>query len=338
MRRWLKVTLVVTCVLLGLVLLLAASGFIIYKAGENAMHETGDMNIETPETVDAVIGDGGQTITYQGKNYRFNENVTSFLVLGIDKEKLGYVNEQIGTGGQADAIYLVTMDTQSAAYHVIAISRDTMAQFNKYSIEGAYMGTEIRQICLSYAYGDGRESSAENTVQAVSRLLCNVPIQSYLAIDLAALPKLTQAVGGLTVHEYDDDGNRTGRTQRLNEDNTQAYLKHRDTSELDSNNARMARQMDYIDAFLNKMIQRTKSDVTAPLNLLNALQQDACTNFDAAKTLYLTTTVLAGGTVDFDILNIEGEVVLGKTDYAEFLPDESSLFETVIKAYYKEVA
>lgn len=61
------------------------------------------------------------------------------------------------------------------------------------------LGTEKQQICLSYSYGDGKESSCENTVNSVQRLFYNIPINTYFSLDLDGISALNDSVGGVDV-------------------------------------------------------------------------------------------------------------------------------------------
>ena len=58
---------------------------------------------------------------------------------------------------------------------------------------------EKQQICLAYAYGDGKEKSCENVLASVRRLFYNVPINTYFALDLDGISELNDAVDGVDV-------------------------------------------------------------------------------------------------------------------------------------------
>ena len=142
----------------------------------------------------------GKEVTYQGEKYVYNEDLVSILFLGVDKEAFeegGTVGD--GKAGQADALFLLVLDTKTGKSRLIAISRDTMTDVNVYSDLGNFIGTEKLQLCLAYTYGDGKEKSCENTVRAVSRLFYGMPVAAYAALDLDAIAVLTDAVGGVEV-------------------------------------------------------------------------------------------------------------------------------------------
>ena len=142
----------------------------------------------------------GKEVTYQGEKYVYNEDLVSILFLGVDKEAFeegGMVGD--GKAGQADALFLLVLDTKTGKNRLIAISRDTMTDVNVYSDLGNFIGTEKLQLCLAYTYGDGKEKSCENTVRAVSRLFYAMPVAAYAALALDAIAVLTDAVGGVEV-------------------------------------------------------------------------------------------------------------------------------------------
>ena len=62
--------------------------------------------------------------------------------LGVDKEAFeegGTVGD--GKAGQADALFLLVLDTKTGKSRLIAISRDTMTDVNVYSDLGNFIGT-----------------------------------------------------------------------------------------------------------------------------------------------------------------------------------------------------
>lgn len=74
---------------------------------------------------------------------------------------------------------LAVLDSETGELSLVNISRDSMVDVNRYNVEGQFLGTEEMQICLAYAYGDGREGSCLNTVESVSRLMYSMPVHAY---------------------------------------------------------------------------------------------------------------------------------------------------------------
>lgn len=335
MNKAVKAIIIIISVILGLALAAGATALIMYNVGKNSLKNTPpeDVVITTPDDLeDVVIEQDGATVYYNGEKYEFNENAVPILLLGADKYSFED-NEGIGYNGQADAVYLAVLNTDTKAVSVLAISRDSMVDVNKYSHQGGYLGTEKMQLCLAYAYGDGKEKSCENVAVSVSRLLYNVPISSYMAIDFEAIPVLNDAVGGVTVPEYTDDGmTPTGGMVTLNGQQAMRYLRWRWMPELTSNNARIERQKSYISAFAKIAVQKTKENISFPLTLFNAVQDYMVTNISASQITYLAANYLSG-VENMKLYSIPGTIE--KVDgYAQFTPDSTVLYETILELFY----
>lgn len=330
-----KILIIVLSVLLAIVLISATVLFALYLKGKNSLNKTEEIDIIPPEDVsDAETIDDGSTVTYKGEKYVFNENCFSLLLMGVDKYSFDD-NEGIGYNGQADAVYLAVLDTESSSVSLLSVSRDSMVDINTYSHQGGYMGTEKMQLCLAYAYGDGKELSCENVSRSVSRLLCNIPINSYIALDFEAIPVINDSVGGVTVPEYTDDGlTPTGKTVTLNGQQAVRYLRWRWLPELTSNNSRIERQKNFMSAFAKSAVEKTRSDMTFPLRLFNDIQNYTVTDLTPSQITYLAANYLTG-VENMTMLSLEGTIE--KVDaHAQFTPDSTALFETVLKLFYKK--
>lgn len=332
-----RVLIIILCVLLAILIALGATWLILYKSGESQLKTPSDYAVNIDDDNVSKVEEDGSTIDYNGKLYRLNPDVVSLLFIGIDREELGNENNVVGTGGQADALYLVSINTEQKKYKVISISRDTMTDIGVYSADGKYVGTEKKQICLSYAYGDGKTTSCENTVRAVSSLFYNIPIQSYFALERSAIPTLNDTIGGVTVPVYDEDGKDTGKTTTLFGQDAYDYVHYRDISRLDSNNIRMTRQTAYIKAFIKKLISSAATNLNVALDFFNTATQYSSTNLNTSIVTYYATTVLSGGSnVDIDYVKLPGKITKGKSGNAEYNHDKEALTKLVIETYYEE--
>ena len=332
-----RVLIIILCVLLAILIALGATWLILYKSGESQLKTPSDYAVNIDDDNVSKVEEDGSTIDYNGKLYRLNPDVVSLLFIGIDREELGNENNVVGTGGQADALYLVSINTEQKKYKVISISRDTITDIGVYSADGKYVGTEKKQICLSYAYGDGKTTSCENTVRAVSSLFYNIPIQSYFALERSAIPTLNDTIGGVTVPVYDEDGKDTGKTTTLFGQDAYDYVHYRDISRLDSNNIRMTRQTAYIKAFIKKLISSAATNLNVALDFFNTATQYSSTNLNTSIVTYYATTVLANGSnVDIDYVKLPGKITKGKSGNAEYNHDKEALTKLVIETYYEE--
>ena len=198
-KLWLKILIGILIGLIVLILSGIITLFVLINVGKGAMLDANKTAIINVPTYVQQVEQDGKTIVYNGKTYKYNEAITSILFMGIDRDQFADDDENLGTNGDADALMLLTYDTSNGNTDLISISRDTMADIDVYSKDGTYIGIEKQQICLAYAYGDGKETSCTNQVNAVSRLFYNIPISSYLSMDLDAVSVLNDAVGGVTV-------------------------------------------------------------------------------------------------------------------------------------------
>ena len=292
-----------------------------------------------------IAREQGKEVTYQGEKYGYNEDLVSILFLGVDKEafeKGGRVGD--GKAGQADALFLLVLDTKTGKSRLIAISRDTMTDVNVYSDLGNFIGTEKMQLCLAYTYGDGKKKSCENTVRAVSRLFYGMPIAAYAALDLDAIEVLTDAVGGVEVKVTKDltildPSLKEGETKVLTGEQAQWYVRSRLVEEkeatADANSDRIERQKQYLAAFGGKAAEQFKKNPLFLLNLYQKIRDFSVTNLSASEVTYLGTLLFRGGFQDAGILSIKGEASMGET-YAEFHVDEQAMYEMVLEVFYRK--
>lgn len=333
-----RVLLIILCVLLALILAVGATGVIMYYKGKSYFKNF-KINISAPDEA-IIIKDDGSEVRYKDENYVYNDNIASILVLGVDRNSLEE-EYNIGKNGQADAIYLVVLDTETKNASILGLSRDTIAEIDTYSLSGSYLGIEKQQICLAYSYGNGKETSCENMKSAVARVLYNIPIHSYVTVDMDAIPKITDVVGGVKVPEYGEDlMTKTGNEINLNSSNALSYIRERSHATAEANNARMERQRYYIDAFSKKFIARTKSDLTTPISVYNSLNKYdyMVTDVTASQVTYLAKNFLSGiGSVK--MLNVPGEARLSEPDdhgktYAEYYVDNEALYDIILDLFY----
>lgn len=330
-------------VLLAIVVAGVGSFIVIQQIGRNKMLDLTNLDITPPDNIsqDVEVNDMGRIINYKDGVYKYNENMTSILFMGIDKSTLENEENIIGKSGQADSLFLMALDTETGRTRIIAISRDSMVDVNVYSAKGKYVGIQNEQICLSYSYGDGKETSCENTLKSVSRMFYGLPINSYFSFDLESIGALNDLVGGIEITAENDiiTPFRTinkGETVTLKGKEAEAYVRGRDITKLDSNNDRMTRQINYVQKFAKKAINITKSSITFPFTLYNTAQDYMCTNIGIDKVSFLATNMVSNGASELEIERIEGKIKQGEV-YAEFYPDETKLFEQMLRIYYKKI-
>ena len=339
-----KGPLIAALVILGILVLLLATAvgayFYLNKKGEAQLKKNQSIaSITAPE--EASSEDDGKMIVYNGAKYKYNEDNINILFMGIDRDMQDTGEKVIGENGQADVLIWAALDSKTGHLSLINISRDAMVDVNKYNVKDKYLGTDKMQLCLAYSYGDGKEKSCENTLQSVSRLMYGMPVNAYVAIDYSAIAPLNDAIGGVTVNVLEDltqsdSALKAGETVTLHGEQAQTYVRSRNTEVLDSNNQRMERQKQYIDAFLQQAISQTRKNPTLPVTLYNDVSDYMVTNISASEVTHLATLMIQNGVSGGDILTVPGEVTQGDV-YAEFNPDDKELYKLILSVFYKEI-
>lgn len=327
-------------ILIGLLLLFLCVGlgitiaFLVLRyQGEKELFNNQNLNIQTIEG--AQSQDGGQTILYKDKKYTFNPYVTSILFMGIDKEELSLEDNVRGTGGQADAIYLLAYNASNGQVKIISFSRDTVVDINQYTESGNYAGVLNSQLCLAYAYGDGKELSAQNVITSLQRIIYNIPINSYFAMDLSAINVINDEIGGVTLTPLSTFGQFVeGETLTLLGDQAEAYVRTRDVTILDSNVDRTKRQQQYITSFANQLVPAVKKDIMIPLDLYNNAKEYVVTNLSPSKITYLASSI-ATSYNGLNIVSVPGTITANEEDgKAIFTPDSEKLYEILLDTFY----
>ena len=70
--------------------------------------------------------DDSNTVTWQGKTYKYNQNLSNYLLLGVDKRTPAETRVGKADAGQADALFLLSLNRKTKEMTLISIPRDTM--------------------------------------------------------------------------------------------------------------------------------------------------------------------------------------------------------------------
>lgn len=335
-KKWVKILIILVVVILAVLLIATTTLYIMYTSGKKGMLDNSDVTISAPETdTEIEIDDSGKTVIYNGKKYIYNDNVTTVLFLGIDKTDVDNTSKFIGKNGQADALYLAIIDTNTSDMNFLSISRDTITDVNLYSQTGKYVGVKKLPICAAYAYGDGKQTSCQNTATALSRLLFGIPINRYITFDMSSVSAVTNYVGGVEVPEYNSDfTEQTGKKITVSGKNALKYVRYRDKTQFGSNDVRIERQRYFLKSLGNKILNATKKDIGYPLKIFNMLKSDMVTDLAASDVTFLASVVAkTNGEPEFS--SISGQMVEGE-EYDELHIDDDKLYEQVLELFYLE--
>ncbi len=276
-----------------------------------------------------------KTLTYQGQEYPLKAHLQTVLLIGTDTlEKYEEQTEGVKrfyNHNQADFLMLLALDRDGGTAQLIQLNRDTMTDVPWLDVLGDYGGTEVKQLCLAFNYGNGGMKSCKNTVDAVSGLLFDLPIDSYIQIPMTAVGPLNDLVGGVPVTiEEDltavDPAFRAGQTIRLTGSQAEKFVRARKNLENDTNLARMKRQRAYMDSFQACARAAINTDSEFTMKLLEKLSEFLQSDMTAQQLSDLVTQL---DNADISpIRYADGELLLGE-EYYEFYPDEASLWEIV---------
>lgn len=286
-----------------------------------------------------------ETVEYNGHTYIYDKNKVAFAFIGVDSEKVGKNDGLIGTSGQADTDMVAVVDTATGKVSIITVPRDTMVDIDLYSTDGKFLRTENMQVCLSYAYGDGAESSCKNTTTALSRILANVPIEKYFVLDLKGIAPLNDAIGGVTVeslYDFPDQNIKKGDKVTIMGDFAETYVRKRDTNTINASLNRTARQSQYIKAYAEQLRKAVTSDFSTISNLYNTASKYSQTNISLSDVTYLASVVLQHGVTEVNQYMIDGEMKasseVSEDVFAEYYADSDSVMEIVLNCFYQQVS
>lgn len=286
-----------------------------------------------------------QPFRYQNKLYIYNENIITFLVMGIDNGKEIFEPweaeiDSIGNG-QADALFLAIMNTEDNTIKIIGINRNTMTDiYYCDDIEGAYP-TFFSQIALQHAYGKNGKVGCEYQLKVVQKLFYNLPIHGYAAVNVAAVPAINDIVGGVDVDVLEDLTSHDpdlieGSHVHLMGESAYWYVKYRDIDQFASVDMRTKRQAQYLKGFIDVSKQSVKENPFVALQLYEELMPQMDTDITTSEVVYLASLLPQCHFDENSFYSIPGETVMGET-YEEFYPDEDALLTLILDIFYKEV-
>ena len=255
------------------------------------------------------------------------------LCMGIDKMVPMTERDPLTNSiGQADAIYLVTVDPSKDDVSIVAIPRDTIVQIEKYNSKMQYMGEEMGQICIQYAYADGQERSCELTCDRVESLFHAIDIDAYVAININAIMALNDAVGGVEVTVNDEYTAYqmsvwNGSTITLDGMGAMNYLRVRDTNQYETAYGRMDRIKEYISAFISTAIDETKENPSTIMKMYRAVKENMVTDVTLSDIMIIKNVLQDVSLDEIEFYTLEGEIKHGLTGYEEFYPNIDQLIE-----------
>ncbi len=331
-------------------LLVATLGFACFTTACAPLTETIAKAADAELTASGEEKNGSlaEVIEIDGTAYRKKTGVMSILMLGIDWDG---TQEKNATGARSDMIMLCTIDTQSGDIFFLSIPRDTRTAVHKVDVQTGAVQDEEYRTKLNHAYvlGGGQDGfGTQNVMRATQELLecdgqLDLPLQSYITIDLAHLPDLADAFGGVEVTlDQDVPGvGSAGETVRLSGENVRLYLQNRKQLE-DGEMDRQRHEQTFMKALAKEMKQKgaARSAVQLFMQLKNGVIKS---NLDMDQAMELMESLSQAPSVD-DIKmetltetenswQVHDDPVMGMPiDY--FVADEQELKARILELYY----
>lgn len=224
------------------------------------------------QTAEGIFGKGSAKVS---KKLRDGKAV-NVLITGVDSGAIGRTKSNYGVGN-TDTLEVATVNPKKQTITFTSIPRDTLVKLNTDS------GDDYVKINAAYSIG-----GIKKTESAIEQLL-DINIDYYANVDMGALEKVVNALGGVTVDnpfEFTYEGHTFPKgTQKLNGTNALKYSRMRYN---DPNNdyGRQKRQQQVMKAVVKKF--KSASSVTAINKLLDVAKDGLKTDvpINSIATLY----------------------------------------------------
>ena len=292
--------------------------------------QTSDVSGES-ETVQEKTS--GTKITWQGKEYTYNQSIRNILFIGVDKKEEMQIQDYAGRSGQADCLILLSLDTREKTATMLNISRDSIVDVDIYDMSGDFLTEERGQIALQYAYGDGEKKSCWLVKKAVAELLHDIPIHSFIALNIDGISTIADVLGGVEITVPEDytaiDADFVkGETIVLKGDKAERYVRYRDITEFGSNNGRMERQNQFLRALVSLLKRKVAENSAYVDTLITAGKPFMTTDMTVDQI-----KELADYNLNETFIKVPGETQAG-AEHDEYIVDDDELMNLLIKMFY----
>lgn len=360
-----KVIMCLLSTVLILLLVLGLAGTILYKSGElalkasaNAAGPTMVVDIEELSRIRENLEQNNSVawqddwVVYDGKVYEYRDDMLNFLLLGIDHGGSLSTETKLSdwNAGQADTIFLVSLNQKDKTISVIGIPRNSMVNVEIFNSESERVETIYNQICLQYGYAGGGELGLQKMKESVSELMLGLPIHGTCAVSFNAISVITDRLGGIEVVVPDDmtEYNKAyvqGSTQMLTGKNVVGYLRYRQYSTLGSPTTRLERQKDFMRVAMERVMQEIKANPVFVKDIYESLRAYMNTDISVDEAVYIASKALDCTLAEQSFYQLTGEDKAeyfvrenGQEDfYNDYYIDEEALQRIMFEVYYKEV-
>ena len=274
------------CMLLIIILIIVLSvlggGYYLLSQKNASSPQNGGQNSDSRNQTD--LSQNSDIVEYKGETYKYNDHLSNYLFLGIDtRETVDTYQSQVDAG-QADAIFLVSMDRATEKIKVLFIPRDSMTRIEVFNPYGQSLGETTDHLNIQYAFGDGKEKSCELMKTAVSDMLDGLPIQGYCSMNMDGISVITDFVGGIQLTIPDDslaDVNpeyKKGAVVDITGETAEQFVRYRDIDKTQSALVRQERQKTFLQALVQKAQEKAGEDAGFVTGLYDSVKSYTVTN------------------------------------------------------------
>ena len=329
------------CMLLIIILIIVLSvlggGYYLLSQKNAASPQNGGQNSDSRNQTD--LSQNSDIVEYKGETYKYNDHLSNYLFLGIDtRETVDTYQSQVDAG-QADAIFLVSMDRATEKIKVLFIPRDSMTRIEVFNPYGQSLGETTDHLNIQYAFGDGKEKSCELMKTAVSDMLDGLPIQGYCSMNMDGISVITDFVGGIQLTIPDDslaDVNpeyKKGAVVDITGETAEQFVRYRDIDKTQSALVRQERQKTFLQALVQKAQEKAGEDAGFVTGLYGSVKSYTVTNMGNDIFAKLLAASQNGIT---DTETVPGEGTHGE-NFDEYHIDEDALSDLIISMFYEKI-
>jgi len=329
------------CMLLIIILIIVLSilggGYYLLSQKNAASSKVGGQNSDSRNQTD--LSQNSDIVEYKGETYKYNDHLSNYLFLGIDTRETVDTYQSQADAGQADAIFLVSMDRATEKIKVLFIPRDSMTRIEVFNPYGQSLGETTDHLNIQYAFGDGKEKSCELMKTAVSNMLDGLPIQGYCSMNMDGISVITDFVGGIQLTIPDDslaDVNpeyKKGAVVDITGETAEQFVRYRDIDKTQSALVRQERQKTFLQALVQKAQEKAGEDAGFVTGLYDSVKSYTVTNMGNDIFAKLLAASQNGIT---DTETVPGEGTHGE-NFDEYHIDEDALSDLIISMFYEKI-
>ena len=329
------------CMLLIIILIIVLSvlggGYYLLSQKNASSPQNGGQNSDSRNQTD--LSQNSDIVEYKGETYKYNDHLSNYLFLGIDTRETVDTYQSQADAGQADAIFLVSMDRATEKIKVLFIPRDSMTRIEVFNPYGQSLGETTDHLNIQYAFGDGKEKSCELMKTAVSDMLDGLPIQGYCSMNMDGISVITDFVGGIQLTIPDDslaDVNseyKKGAVVDITGETAEQFVRYRDIDKTQSALVRQERQKTFLQALVQKAQEKAGEDAGFVTGLYDSVKSYTVTNMGNDIFAKLLAASQNGIT---DTETVPGEGTHGE-NFDEYHIDEDALSDLIISMFYEKI-